>query len=611
VPVALDLASPRTVLRRAGAAVRLGWTAAPKAFAGSLALNVLVGAGPVVAAWSTKVLLDELSRGRSAATAPIVGAIVLIAAAGIGQAVAGAVGSYLHVILQRSISVLVQVRLFRRINDYVGLAPFEDPALLDRIRLAEQAGENAPEEAVSAGIQLLAAAVTAIGFIATLLVLWPPMVAVVLFAAIPVTAQQLWLGRMRAALATGISTLQRRQVFFRTLLSDVRAAKETRLFGLGDFLSGRVLRDLRAANAAENAVDRSAARIEALIGLIGGLLGLIGVAIAAYLAVHGKFSIGDVTVFIAAVLGLHMTVGSATASTARAYQALLMFGHYLAVVESPLAATAGREPPALRDAIEFNDVWFRYGDHLPWVLRGATFRLPAGQTVGLVGLNGAGKSTVVKLLTRLYEPQRGHITWDGTDLAELDPARLRQRMSVVFQDFMAYDFSASDNIAVGDLAALDDRERVTRAAVRADADGIVAGLPRGYDTLLSRIFSSDEDGGQNATLSGGQWQRLALARAFLREDADVLLLDEPSSGQDAQAEDALHRRLSHLRRSRLSLVISHRLNAFRGADRIVVLDRGVVVEQGSHEHLIRAKGRYAELFSLQAAGYQLVSDLDG
>jgi len=185
------------------------------------------------------------------------------------------------------------------------------------------------------------------------------------------------------------------------------------------------------------------------------------------------------------------------------------------------------------------------------------------------------------------------------DLAELDPQSLRERISAVFQDFMAYDLTAAENIGVGQLSRLEDLPRIRAAAALSDVDPIISGLPHGYQTLLSRIFSGEG----NSTLSGGQWQRVALARAFLREESDLLILDEPSSGLDAVTEHALHHRLAQLRVGRLSLLISHRLNALRDADHILVLDAGVVVEQGDHGHLIGTAGRYAELFSLQAEGY--------
>jgi len=273
-----------------------------------------------------------------------------------------------------------------------------------------------------------------------------------------------------------------------------------------------------------------------------------------------------------------------------------------------------RPPPALRHGVVFEDVWFRYGADGPWVLRGVDLELPYGLAVGLVGINGAGKSTLVKLLCRFYDPQRGRILWDGVDLRELSTVELRRRIGVTFQDFMTYELTAAENVALGAVELLDapDRDaaphtgpdlgRIRAAAARADVDTTLQALPRGYRTLLSRTFA--DDGEQSGVqLSGGQWQRVALARSLLREDAELLILDEPSSGLDALAERRVHQALRDYRVGRTSLLISHRLAALREADLIVVLADGRVAERGSHTELMDREGRYAELFSAQAEGY--------
>ncbi|RJL32251.1 ATP-binding cassette domain-containing protein [Bailinhaonella thermotolerans] len=274
-------------------------------------------------------------------------------------------------------------------------------------------------------------------------------------------------------------------------------------------------------------------------------------------------------------------------------------------------AGAGRGPGPLRRGIEVRDLWFRYSPEHPWVLRGVDFEIPAGGSVGLVGRNGSGKSTLVKLLCRFYDPVRGAILWDGRDLREFEPGAIRERMSAVFQDFMSYDLSAAENIGVGDLTAIDDRARIEEAARAAGVHDKLAALPRGYDTALTRIFFdvSDDDPSTGVILSGGQWQRLALARALVRGGRDLLILDEPSSGLDAQAEHEIHTSLKLHGRDRTRLLISHRLSAVRDADLLVVLDEGRITEQGDHASLMRAGGVYADLFTLQAAGYQSAGEV--
>ena len=254
---------------------------------------------------------------------------------------------------------------------------------------------------------------------------------------------------------------------------------------------------------------------------------------------------------------------------------------------------------------------FRYAPDQPWVLRGVDLVLPRGCAVALVGLNGAGKSTLVKLLCRFYDPTRGAVLWDGIDVRELPVEQLRERIGVLFQDFMQYDLSAAENIGVGDVATLGDREPVVAAARRAGAHETLAALPRGYDTLLSRLFFDETDRNDPETgvlLSGGQWQRVALARTLLRDRRDLLILDEPSSGLDAEAEHEVHRQLREHREGRTSVLISHRLGAVRDADRIVVLAGGRVVEQGRHEELLAEDRTYARLFRLQADGYRPVDE---
>jgi ATP-binding cassette, subfamily B, bacterial len=254
-------------------------------------------------------------------------------------------------------------------------------------------------------------------------------------------------------------------------------------------------------------------------------------------------------------------------------------------------------PVPIQDGFAFENVGFRYPGAERWAVRGLTFKLRAGEILALVGENGAGKTTLVKLLARLYDPDEGRILLDGHDLREYDLFTFRANIGVIFQDFVRYHFTASENIAVGRIEARDDRARIVAAAERSLADEVIRKLPHGYDQILGKRFRTGID------LSGGEWQKIAIARAYMR-DAQLLILDEPTAALDARSEFEVFKRFKELSRGKTAVLISHRFSSVRMADRIVVLVDGAVEAMGTHAELLEQGGRYAELFELQAAGYR-------
>ncbi|MBY8872676.1 ABC transporter ATP-binding protein/permease [Micromonospora sp. PLK6-60] len=597
---------PRATLGTALAALRLAAGAAPGLALAQVALAVAGGLAPLALGVLTKLVLDRIAADGSA-RGPLVALALGLAAAGVGAATLPHLNRYVEANWDRAAAVVAQSRLYAALNRMTGLRELENPAFRDRLRLAEEAGRSSPVLVAGGLLELARSLITVGGFALVLAGLNPWMVALVAVAAIPTARTELSLSRQRARMLWQVSPAARRQHFYADLLTGLAAAKEVRLFGLAGLFHKRMLGELGSINAAHRRLEGRQLVAQVALAVLGAVAAGGGLVWAVLAARAGTLSVGDVAVFVAAVGAVQGAVSGSLGRFATAHHGLLIFTHYRDLT-APTPERAGERPvPRLREGIELRDVWFRYADDQPWILRGVNLFIRAGETIGLVGLNGAGKSTLVKLLVRFYDPDRGAVLWDGVDLRELRVDELRRRMTALFQDFMCYDLSAAENIGVGDTDALDRRERLVAAARQAGVHDTVEALPHGYDTQLTRLFvdeSDRADAGTGVLLSGGQWQRLALARGLLRGRRDLLVLDEPSAGLDARAEHDIHRRLRSLGGGGAAVLISHRLNALRLADRIVVLEGGRIVEEGDHDSLLAADGAYAGLFRLQAAGYR-------
>lgn len=397
-------------------------------------------------------------------------------------------------------------------------------------------------------------------------------------------------------------TPERRELeYIRYIGASAETAKELKLFGLGHFLIERFKKLAHTIFLENRTLSTQRAAWGALFSGISTLTYYGAYAFIVWRTITGDFTIGDLAFLSGSFLRLNglfqkILLGfTAIAGQSMYLDDLFSFFEIEPTILSPVNPKPFPQP--IRQGIVFEDVGFRYPDTDGWAIRHLSFTLRAGETLALVGENGAGKTTIVKLLTRLYDPHEGRITIDGIDLKDLSVADIHAHIGVIFQDFIRYSLTARENIGVGRIGDGDDMTRIEDAAERSLADAVIAKLPKGYDQQLGRLFKQGRD------LSGGEWQKVAIARAYMR-DADLIILDEPTAALDAKAEAEVFSRFKSLASGKTAVIISHRFSTVRMADRILVLEHGGILESGSHEELLALRGRYAELFELQAAGYR-------
>jgi len=511
----------------------------------------------------------------------------------------GRVVSLIDSLLSERVSNASSVRLMQHAAK-LDLEDFEDAEFQDQL---ERARRQTSGRMTLMG-QLFSQAqdiVTVVSFAAGLIIYAPWLIVLLLLALVPAFLGEAHFNAQSYSLDYARTPERRELDYVRQTAASVETAKEVKIFGLNTFLIDRYVRlatDFYAAN-------RRLALRRANWGGLFTAMGTIGYYLAyAYIVwrtLTGEFSIGDLTFLAGSFRRLRTLLEGLLASfSSTAGQALYLddLFSFFEVKPEILSPDDPRPfPQPIRQGFVFEDVGFRYPGAERWAVRHLSFTLNAGEVVALVGENGAGKTTLVKLLTRLYDPDEGRILLDGHDLREYDLDALRGNMGVIFQDFVRYNLSAADNIAVGRIEARDDRARIERAASRSQADEVIAKLPAGYEQMIGKRFRNGVE------LSGGEWQKIAIARAYMRE-AEVLILDEPTAALDARSEYEVFRRFKELSHGKTAILISHRFSSVRMADRILVLADGKVEAAGTHEELVSRPGRYAELFELQAAGYR-------
>ncbi|MBE9008480.1 ABC transporter ATP-binding protein [Fortiea sp. LEGE XX443] len=591
-----------SVFRYSGRAINLVWTTSRTLTIILATLTLVAGLLPAAIAYIGKLIVDAVL---SAAQGNLVIgyhplwyvgleaiAVVLLAGSQRGLIVCQ---SLLRVLLGQRVNILILEKALT-----LELRQFEDSEFYDKLTNARREASVRPLSLVNRTFGLVQNALSLITYGVLLVKFSVGAVMVLIVAAMPAFIAETRFAGEAFRLFSWRAPETRQQHYIENLLAREDFATEIKLYQLGDMLLERYRNVFHQLYGEDQDLTLRRGLWGYLLSLVSTIAFYIAYAWIVLEAVAGKISLGDMTMYLTVFRQGQATFSNALTSIGGMYEDNLYLSNLYDFLEEKVTkpwgnATQGLNP---QDGIRFENVSFTYPGSDKPALTNISLHLKPGEKLAIVGENGSGKTTLIKLLTRLYTPESGRILLDGLDLQEWNVDILRRRIGVIFQNFVRYQFTVGENIGIGDVKNLEDKNRWQIAAQKGLAQSFIEKLPQSFQTQLGRWFK----GGQE--LSGGQWQKIALARAFMRTQADILVLDEPTSAIDAQAEFEIFNHFRTLTQNQMVFLISHRFSTVRMADKIVVIENGEVMEQGTHEELLKAGGIYAKLFLLQAAGYQ-------
>jgi len=599
------------VFRFSGRALALVWATSPRLTVSLAVLTLFAGLLPAAVAYVGALIVDAVlaAQAAHARTGEIL-AVQVFRLVGLEALLVAAIAG-----IQRGLSLcqsLLRAQLGQRVNVMIlekaltlELTQFEDSEFYDKLTRARREASSRPLSLVMRTLGLLQNAVSLVSFGVLLVQFSPWAVALLVVAGLPSFIAEARFSGDAFRLFRWRSPETRMQLYLETVLAREDSAKEVKLFSLGPLFLNRYVEIFHKLYAEDR---RLAIRRDGW----GFVLGLVGTA-ALYSAygwialatIAATITLGQMTMYLMLFRQGQAAVSASLTAVGGMYEDNLYLSTLYEFLDTPVTETGRPTSTTITPVVDtqdrgirFEGVSFTYPGAEEAALIDIDLQLKPGQSLALVGENGSGKTTLIKLLTGLYTPSAGRILVDGRDLRDWDKEQLRARIGVIFQDFARYQIAVGENIGVGDVRYFNDRERWRIAADKGMADEFIDNLPAGYDTQLGKWFKDGRE------LSGGQWQKIALSRAFMRSEADILVLDEPTAAMDASAEATIFEHFRQLTRERIAILISHRFSTVRMADQIVVIERGRIVERGDHAHLMTLNGHYARLFSLQAAGYR-------
>ena len=585
-------------------ALRLVWQSSPRWTIARVVILVIQGILPVVAIYLGKLIIDTVAAGiinadKAAAFNSVIFIVILAAAIALLTNLANSLGQ------------LVTTAHSQRVTDYMqgiiqaksiaaDLEYYENPEYYNVLQRAQQEAPYRPPQILNRLAQVGQNAITLVGMIALLLSLHWGIPGVLFVASFPAMLVRVKYSQIMYRWQRKMTPLERQAGYIGYMLTVDQFAKEIRLFNLGSHFSQAYSRIRKQIYKESLAILTGRSLASFAVEAIAAILIFAIYSYIIYQTINGVLRLGDLVLYYQALQRGQGNIKGLLNSLSGLYEDNLFLANLYEFldIKPKLIDPPNPEPipHPMKTGIEFKNVGFQYSTTTRQALKNINLTIKPGEVVALVGENGSGKTTLIKLLCRLYDPTSGRITIDGINLNQFKTEELRRQISVIFQDYAKYHFTAQENIWLGNIDLPPQSDSIIKAARRSGADDVIKKLPKGYDTILGKLFDKGEE------LSIGQWQKVALARAFLR-DSQLIVLDEPTSAMDPKAEYEVFEKFRQLIKNQSAILISHRLSTVKMADRIYVMDNGTIVEGGTHNELMKLKGTYAHLFEIQASQY--------